>query len=106
VEIDKEDKKEKVKQKTIYYIIAKSRSEALASPYLSQFKEKNIDVLILTDPIDSFLVQGFSQYKDAKLVSITSNDFELEEKTEEQKKEVEEKTKDLKSLFDLVKTTI
>jgi len=43
--------------KTIYYIIAKSKAEALASPYLAQFKEKNIDVLMLTDPIDSFLVQ-------------------------------------------------
>jgi len=48
---------EKKEVKTIYYIIAKSKAEALASPYLAQFKEKNIDVLALTDPIDSFLVQ-------------------------------------------------
>lgn len=102
---DTEDKNEKSK-KTIYYIIAKSESEALASPYLSQFKDKNIDVLVLTDPIDSFLVQGFNEYKEAKLVSITSNDIELEEQTEEEKKEKEEKAKDLKSLFDLVKSTI
>jgi molecular chaperone HtpG len=43
--------------KTIYYIIAKSEAEALASPYMAQFKEKGYDVLILTDHIDSFLVQ-------------------------------------------------
>lgn len=99
----KEDNKE---IKNIYYIIAKSESEALASPYLAQFKEKNIDVLVLTDPIDSFLVQWFTEYKDAKLVSITSNDIELEEQTEEEKKKKEEKAKDLKSLFDLFKSTI
>ncbi|MBT3728979.1 hypothetical protein HOF65_00130 [bacterium] len=57
VEVEKDAKKEKVKEKTIYYIIAKSESEALSSPYLAQFREKNIDVIILTDPIDSFLVQ-------------------------------------------------
>ncbi|MFK7780705.1 MAG: molecular chaperone HtpG [Candidatus Gracilibacteria bacterium] len=105
-EVEKDGKKEKIKQKTIYYIIAKSESEALASPYLSQFKENNIDVIILTDPIDSFLVQGFTEYKGSALVSITSNDIELKEKTEKQRKEDEKKTKDLKSLFDLVKTTI
>jgi molecular chaperone HtpG len=105
-EKEQDQKTEIKKEKTIYYIIAKSHSEALASPYLSQFKEKNINVLILTDPIDSFLVQGFNEYKDAKLVSITSNDVELEEKTEEQKQEVEKKTKDMKSLLDLIKKTI
>lgn len=101
-----EDKEENKSNKTIYYIIAKSESEALASPYLAQFREKNIDVLVFTDPIDSFLVQWFTEYKDAKLVSITSNDIELEEKTEEQKKEKEEKQKNMKWLFELIKNTI
>lgn len=106
VEIEKEGKKEIEKQKTIYYIIARSESEALASPYLAQFKEKNIDVLVLTDAIDSFLVQGFKEYKGSQLVSITSNNIELEQETEDKKKQKEEKTKDLKPLFDLVKTTL
>ncbi|MDD3144974.1 MAG: molecular chaperone HtpG [Candidatus Gracilibacteria bacterium] len=92
--------------KTIYYIIAKSENEALASPYISQFKEKNIDVLVLTDAIDSFLVQSFNEFKEAKLVSITSNDIELEEKTPENKKQEEEKKVEFKSLFELIKSTI
>ncbi len=91
------------KEKTIYYIIAKSESEALASPYLAQFKENKIDVLVLTDPIDSFMVQGFNEYKDAKLVSITTEDIELKEKTKEEKTKEEKKQKDLKPLFDFVK---
>ncbi len=93
VEIEKEGKKEVEKQKTIYYIIAKSESEAMSSPYLAQFKEKNIDVLVLTDAIDPFLVQGFNEYKDSKLVSITTWNIELEEQTEEKKKETEENKK-------------
>ncbi len=105
IPVEKEWEEEK-KEKTIYYIIAKSTSEAMASPYLAQFQEKNIDVLVLTDPIDSFLVQSFTEYKWAKLVSITSNDIELEEKSKEEKKEEEEKQKDLEPLFDYVKNTI
>ncbi len=92
--------------KKIYYIIAKSMSEALASPYLAQFKEKNIDVIALTDPIDSFIVQWFNEYKGVKLVNITTEDIELEEKSEEETKKQEEKKKEFKSLFDLTKSTI
>lgn len=99
-------KQETKKEKAIYYIIAKSETEALASPYLSQFKDKWIDVLILTDAIDSFIVQSFTEYKWSKLVSITSNDIELEEKTKEQKDEEQKQEKEMKWLFDLVKNTI
>lgn len=94
------------KEKTIYYIISKSRWEALSSPFLAQFKEKNIDVLVLTDAIDSFLVQWFNEYKWAKLVSITTSDIELDEKTNEEKEKIEETKKDYKSLLDLIKSTI
>lgn len=106
IEVDVEGKKENKEVKTIYYIIAKSENEAIASPYMAQFREKNIDVLVLTDAIDSFIVQSFNEYKWAKLVSITSSDIELEEKTEDEKKIEETKKQDFKSLFDLIKSTI
>ncbi len=105
-EIEKDWKKEEVEEKTIYYIIAKSVWEAKASPYMEQFISNNVDVLILTDAIDSFLVQGFTEYKDVKLVSITSDDIELSEKSEEEKKKIEEKNKEFKSLFDLAKNIV
>lgn len=105
-EEEKDWTKELKEEKNIYYIIAKSENEANASPYIAQFKEKNIDVLVLTDAIDSFLVQSFTEYKWAKLVSITSSDIELEEKSSEEKKKEEEKKENYKSLFDLVKNTI
>ncbi|MDD2907512.1 MAG: molecular chaperone HtpG [Candidatus Gracilibacteria bacterium] len=106
IEVEIDGKKEEKDEKTIYYIIAKTDSEAMASPYMAQFKEKNVDVLVLTDPIDSFLVSGFTEYKGSKLVSITNNDIELEKKTEEEVKKMDEKKADFKSLLDLVKSTI
>jgi len=105
-EVEIEGNKEQKEIKTIYYIIAKSENEAIASPYIAQFREKNIDVLVLTDAIDSFLVQSFNDYKDAKLVSITSSDIELEDKTEDEKQKEETKKQDYKSLFNLIRSTI
>lgn len=97
---------EEEKQKTIYYIIAKSENEAKASPYISQFKDKWVDVLIFTDAIDSFITHSLSNYKWAKLVSITSDEIELEKTDENTKKEKEKREADLKPLFDLMKKTI
>ena len=99
------EEKEELK-KTIYYIIAKSENEAKASPFISQFREKWIDVLILTDAIDSFWVTWISDFKWADFVSITSSEIELEEKTEEEKKKEEKKKKEFTSLFDFIKNSI
>lgn len=96
----------KTKQKNIYYIIAKSETEALVSPFISQFKKAWVDVLILTDAIDSFWVNNLTEFKWAKLVSITNSDIELEEKTEEQKKEEEKQREDFKSFWDFVKNIL
>ncbi|MDQ7009301.1 MAG: molecular chaperone HtpG [Candidatus Gracilibacteria bacterium] len=93
-------------KKTIYYITGKSQSEVLASPYLAQFRENKVDVLLLTDHIDSFIVQTLNEYKGANLKSITADDIELGETTEEDKKEKEEKAKEFKDLLELTKNTI
>lgn len=90
--------------KTIYYITAKNIAEAKANPYIDQFKNKNRDVLLLTDTIDEWIVWVLTEYKDNKLTSITTSNLEIE--NEEEKKEFEEKTKEFKDLFELIKNTI
>ena len=101
IEGEGEEKKE---IKTIYYITAKNLAEAKANPYIDQFKNKNIDVLLLVDTIDEWIVGVLNEYAGNKLTSITSSNLELQ--NEEEKKEFEEKTKDLKDLFELIKNTI
>jgi len=93
-------------KKIIYYITGKSESEVLASPYLAQFRENKVDVLLLTDHIDTFIVQALTTYKDANLKSITNDDIQLKEKTEEEKKKEEETKKDFKDLLELTKNII
>jgi molecular chaperone HtpG len=92
--------------KTIYYITAKSKAEALASPYLNQFQENNVDVLLLTDPIDEWLVQTLTEYKWASLKSIMSDDIELSETSEEEKEKEEKQEKDFKDFLELSKNII
>ena len=97
----------KEEKKTIYYITGRSESEALANPYLEQFREKNIDVLVMTDPIDEWAVQSLTEYKEAKLISATSSKVELDgEKTEEKKKQEEKTTENFKDLLELIKKTV
>lgn len=100
------DHEHEIISKNIYYIIAKSENEAKSSPFISQFKEHNTDVLIFTDAIDSFWVNNLTEYKWAKFVSITTSDVELEEKTEEQKEAEKTQNENFKSLFDFIKNII
>ncbi len=92
--------------KTIYYITWKSRSEVLASPYLEQFRKNKVNVLLLTDPIDEWMIGVLDEYKWAKLKSISASDIELEETSEEEKKKQEKQAKDYKDILELVKNTI
>ncbi len=106
IEVEIDWKKETKKEKTIYYITGKSESEVLASPYLAQFKENNVDVLLLTDHIDSFIVQTLTEYKWAQLKSITADDIKLKQDSKEEKEKIEKKSKEFKDLLELTKNTI
>ena len=69
-EWEKCDHKDETKKvKTIYFINWKSEGEVLSSPYLEQFKNNNVDVLFLPSPIDSFLIQAFTEYKWSRINS-------------------------------------
>jgi len=100
-----EEKKDDKNIKKIYFITAKSLAEAKANPYIDQFQKKNIDVLLLVDPIDEWLTGSLTSYWGNPLISITGKDVELEV-SEEEKKQQEEKAKEYKDLFELIKNTI
>ncbi len=78
----------------------------LASPYLSQFRDTNTDVLLLTDPIDEWLIGVLDEYNGAKLKSVTASDIQLKEETEEEKKKAENTQKQYKDMLELIKNTI
>ena len=57
-------------QKTIYYLIGDDPKSILRSPHLDYFQKQGIDVLLLTEPIDSFMLMSLRKYKDYELKNI------------------------------------
>ncbi|NBT28872.1 MAG: molecular chaperone HtpG [Gammaproteobacteria bacterium] len=88
-----------MKQKAIYYITAESHSAASTSPHLEIFRKNDIEVLLLSDPVDEWLVSSLGQYKDKPLKSIAKGALELDDfASDEDKKASEDKAKGLVGL--------
>lgn len=62
-------------QTEIYYLIGESREMLEQSPYLESCKSKGQEVLLLTDPIDEFVVQNLTTYKEKKLKAVDKGDL-------------------------------
>ena len=78
----------------------------MKSPLLKKFEKKNVEVLLLTDPIDEFCMQHLSEYEKYKLRSIAKEDGGLLE-TDTQVKKKFQKVKDIyKPLTEWYKTLL
>jgi molecular chaperone HtpG len=74
-------------QELIYYITADSHSTAVNSPHLEIFREKGIEVLLLSDEIDEWMVNHLQEYKDKRLQSVTKGELDAALTGEEKKEE-------------------
>jgi molecular chaperone HtpG len=63
-------------QELIYYITADSHATAVSSPHLEIFREKGIEVLLLSDEIDEWMVNHLQEYKDKRLQSVTKGELD------------------------------
>ena len=70
-------------QDTIWYFTAESREAALASPHLEAFRKRGWDVLLLTDPVDEWLVSVLDAYEGVPLKSVSRGELELDDDDEE-----------------------
>ena len=70
-----------VKQKAIYYITGDTPQATASSPHLEIFKQRDVEVLLLSDPIDEWLVNHLTEYEETPLKSVARGalDFEDEE---------------------------
>lgn len=89
----------KPEQEAVYFITADSFMAAKNSPHLEIFRKKNIEVLLLGDRVDEWMVSNLTEFKGKKLQSIAKGDLDLgkleEAGEKEAKKKVEEKAKTL-----------
>ena len=92
------------KQDKIYYATGETKEKLDMLPEIEAFKEKDIDVLYLTDYVDEFAFKTLMNYDGKELVNISSEDFDLS--TKEEKKKLEKENKDNKDLLDELKEVL
>jgi molecular chaperone HtpG len=80
-------------QKYIYFAAADSKDALLAMPQMDAIKNKEYDVLLLTDDVDEFVLKVLQKYNDFEFKSINQGDLDLlsDEEKENAKKLTEEK---------------
>ena len=78
-------------QKSIYYITGSDEAALKNSPLLTSFKEKGIEVLIMTDDIDDLVISSVGKYKDIPLKAVNKSGTMDDFLTEDEKKQAKEK---------------
>jgi molecular chaperone HtpG len=71
-------------QKVIYYIVGDNPKSVLRSPHLDYFQAQGTEVLLLAEPMDSFMLMGLRKYKDFELQNVAQAQVETVEKPKEQ----------------------
>ncbi len=104
----------KPEQKKIYFMTAETFNAAKASPHLEIFRKNNIEVLLLSDRIDEWLVGHLSEFEGKPLQSVAKGDVNLDEiggeedkaGKEEQKKQEEQVKEEFSGIIQRVKDVL
>ena len=88
-------------QEKIYYVTADSFTAARASPHLEIFRKKDVEVLLLSDRVDEWLVAHLTEFEGKELQSVARGRLDLGKlEDEEEKKERDREAGELKDLTD------
>lgn len=107
VSLDEYIERMKEGQDKIYYITAETFNAAKNSPHLEVFRKKDIEVLLLSDRVDEWVVNSLTEFKDKQLVSVAKGGLDLGELEDEQEKEAQEKEAEAhKELTEKIKNSL
>lgn len=79
VSLDEYIQELKPEQKKIYYLLGDDDRSASHSPHLDVFRHSGVDVLLMTDPLDSFVLISLKKYKDYEFVNASVEKPEIKE---------------------------
>lgn len=87
-------------QDKIYYVVAENFNTARKSPHLEVFRKKGIEVLLLSDRVDDWLMNQLQEFDGKKLQDVARGALDLEDNSEEGKAEQEKLKKDSEALVE------
>jgi molecular chaperone HtpG len=93
-------------QKVIYYIVGDDPKSILRSPHLDYFHSQGTEVLLLTDPMDSFMLMGLRKHKDFELKNVAQAEIDASEKPKDQPEAEKIPDADFNSLVDRFKQVL
>ena len=89
---------------SIYYACGETIDKIDLMPQIESLKEKNKEILYLTDYVDEFVLKMLDKYEDKKFVNASSNDFDLS--SDEEKEELKNKNEEDKDMFSFMKENL
>ncbi|MPZ45412.1 MAG: molecular chaperone HtpG [Betaproteobacteria bacterium] len=93
-------------QEAIYYVTADSFNAARNSPHLEVFRKKGIEVLLMYDRVDEWLVASLTEYEGKKLVSVARGDLDLGVLADEDDRKAKQDAGELKELLEAIKQSL
>jgi len=94
-------------QGKIYFITADNYAAAKNSPHLEIFREKGIEVLLLSDRVDEWLMSHLTEYEEKSFASVAKGELDLGDMgSEEDKKEQKQKEKQAEGLIKRIKSVL
>ncbi len=90
-------------QHDIYYLTGENRSLLEHAPYLEVFRDKGWDVLLMTDPIDEFVLPSLPEYKEKKLKAADKGDVDADP---DQKSRNQELQREFVPLFEILRKNL
>ncbi len=93
-------------QAAIYYVTADGFNAARNSPHLEVFRKKGIEVLLMHDRVDEWLVASLTEYEGKKLVSVARGDLDLGVLADEEDRKAKQDAGELKDLLDAIKQSL
>ncbi|PAJ74392.1 molecular chaperone HtpG [Pseudoalteromonas sp. NBT06-2] len=94
-------------QDKIYYVVSDNFAAAKSSPHLEIFRKKGIEVLLMSDRVDEWMMSHLTEFDSKQLTSITRGDLDLGDlDDEESKKEQENSENEVKGLAERIKTVL
>jgi len=94
-------------QKHVYYIAGDNKADLKASPYLEKLAKRGFEVLLMTDPMDEYVMQHLDEFEDRTFVNVAKEDIKFGDKTEKREKRLVERAKeDMKEFLEWFKETL